>query len=107
MTTEASKEGHNLEFCDRVIFNDLWWTPAAHEQAEGRAYGRVSNPHPIDAVYMCANAEIIIWLRELIQKKQNIISSAVEGVAASREKQTSIAQELIQMMKASMAKRAV
>jgi SNF2 family DNA or RNA helicase len=41
VTEKTAKEGHNITAAGHVIFNDLFWTPAAHEQGEGRAYGRL------------------------------------------------------------------
>jgi len=104
VTTEAACEGHNLEFCDYVIFNDYWWTPAGHEQAEGRAYGRASNPHPIDAIYMTTMVPIVEWIRNLLFAKMKIIDEAVEGVEASRISANGFAKELIEMMRASQRK---
>ena len=106
VTTMAAKEGHNLEFCDWVITNDLAWTPADHfEQAEGRAYGRLSNPHKIDSIYMIAEAEIIQWIWDLLAQKIEIIDEAIEGVEASRDIGKSILTDLIRKIKDNQYKR--
>lgn len=104
VTTEAAQEGHNLEFCDYVIFNDQFWTPAAHDQCEGRAYGRLSNPHTIDSFYIIADVDIEKWMQELLDKKLAIIEEAVEGVEATRDLSGSIVMELIKKMKEEMGK---
>ena len=102
VTTEAAKEGHNLEFCNWVIFNDLFWTPAGHMQCEGRAYGRLSDPHPIDSIYVVVDVEIVRWINDLLDKKTGIIEEAVEGIEGSRESDASVGGELIRRMKESM-----
>ncbi|MEE8113050.1 MAG: SNF2-related protein [Nitrososphaerales archaeon] len=102
VTTEAAQEGHNLEFCDFVIFNDQFWTPAAHDQCEGRAYGRLSNPHTIDSFYVIADVDIEVYIQELLDRKLATIEEAVTGVESSRELGGSLANELIKRMRESM-----
>ena len=104
VTTEAAREGHNLQYCDWVIFNDLLWTPAAHDQCEGRAYGRLANPHTIDSYYIVAEAQgsewqIEKWIVELLTKKLAIIQAAVENIEGSRDADISVANELIAKMR--------
>lgn len=102
VTTEAAKEGHNMEFCDWTIFNDPFWTPAAHDQCEGRAYGRLSDPHSIDSFYIVADVQIERWIMELLEQKLQIIQEAVEGVEATRDISGSLGMELIKRMKEEM-----
>lgn len=102
VTTEAASEGHNLEFCEWVIFNDLFWGPKSHHQCEGRAYGRLSDPHPIDSYYVIADIDIERWLMELLNEKMSIIDEAVEGIESSREGDDSVAVQLIKKMKTEM-----
>lgn len=105
VTTEAAQEGHNLEFCDWVIFNDQFWSPLAHYQSEGRAYGRLSNPHPIDSYYIIADVKIEEWLQELLDTKFLIFDQAIEGVQVSREGAGSVATDLIRKIRAEMFRR--
>jgi SNF2 family DNA or RNA helicase len=99
VTTTAAQEGHNLEFCSVTLFNDPFWTPEAHRQCEGRSYGRLSDPHPIDSYYIVADVDIERWIMELLDKKLGIIEEAVDGVENSREVFGSVAKELIRLMK--------
>ncbi len=92
-------EGHNIEFCGCVIFNDLLWTPKGHDQCEGRAYGRLSNPHAINSVYVVADTEIIRWIMELLEKKLAIIQHAIDNIETARDIHGSIGRELIQKIK--------
>ena len=87
-----------------MIFNDQFWTPAAHDQCEGRAYGRLSDPHTIDSFYVIADVDIEKWMQELLDAKLAIIAEAVEGVEATRDLSGSIVMELIKKMKEAMGK---
>lgn len=103
VTENTAKEGYNITAAEVVIFNDLFWTPSAHHQAEGRAYGRLSNLHPIDAYYRIGADTISEWNMELLQKKLDIIEEVVEGVNKSRSTaDESIFMELIKNMKEGM-----
>lgn len=98
-------EGHNIEFADWVIFNEPLWGPEAHNQCEGRAYGRISNPHSIDSYYMTVQKEIITWLQNMISEKLNIITEGVDSVEKSRpdyDPSMSITKQLIQKIKDNM-----
>lgn len=103
VTEKTAKEGHNITQAGFVVFNDLFWTPAGHEQGEGRAYMRIGDPHGIDSYYTITDMNgdsIEEWIWELLQRKMNVIEQTVEGVESSRD--TSIAMELINKMRNSM-----
>ncbi len=106
ITTSAAKEGHNIEYCDWTIFNDHYWTPDDHIQCEGRAYGRLSNPHPIDSFYVIADTEMERIMQQLLMTKAQIIEEAVEGIEFSRENATSMMLELTKILKSSMWRKA-
>lgn len=107
VTEKTAKEGHNITAAEVVIFNDLFWTPAAHQQAEGRAYGRLSNLHPIDAYYRVGSNTIAEWIQQLLAEKMAIIEEVVEGVQKSRiGGDESVFMELIKNMKEGLWKRA-
>lgn len=95
-------EGHNIEFCGCVIFNDLLWTPKGHDQCEGRAYGRLSNPHAINSVYVVADTDIIRWIMELLEKKLAIIQNTVDNIDTARDIHGSVGRELIAKIKEAM-----
>lgn len=102
VTTGAAKEGHNLEFCNWVIFNDAFWEPASHEQCEGRAYGRLANPHPIDSFYNRADTHVEERIYELLIQKMEIIDATVDSVEMTRDVSGSILMDLIREIKDSM-----
>lgn len=101
VTEKTAKEGHNITAAKAVIFNDLFWTPAGHQQAEARAYGRISDLHTIDAYYRIGINSISEKIMELLAAKLAIIEQVVEGVEASRA-DTSIIHELLTSLKEEM-----
>lgn len=101
VTEKTAKEGHNITAAQAVIFNDLFWTPAGHQQAEGRAYGRVSDLHTIDSYYRIGVNSISEKIMELLAAKLSLIEQVVEGVEASRA-DASIVHELLSSLKEEM-----
>jgi len=99
-TTLAAAEGLDITAAGTVIFADLLWTPAGHEQAEDRAYMRNNDPHGIDAYYLIKQNSIEEWIMELLDLKTEVIGEVVEGVKASRD--VSIANELISKLRQEM-----
>lgn len=88
-----------MEYCDWVIFNDLFWTPAGHSQCEGRAYGRLANPHPIDSYYVLTEGTIEEWIMELLARKMAMFEEVVDGVENARDADVSVAMELIERLR--------
>jgi SNF2 family DNA or RNA helicase len=106
VTEKTAKEGHNITAAGHVIFNDLFWTPAGHDQGEGRAYGRESDSHGINAYYNIStipgpeestDESIEEWIWQLLAEKMAVINEVVEGVESSRD--VSIVNELIEKMR--------
>lgn len=101
VTEKTAKEGHNITAAMAVIFNDIFWTPAGHQQAEGRAYMRTSDPHGIDSYYQVAANTMDEWCMQLIAEKLEIIDETVDGVQRARVDE-SIAKDLITRIKEGM-----
>lgn len=93
----TGQTGLNLTAAGHVIFNDLYWTPAAHAQAEERAYGRLSDLHGANSYYITAVNTIEDWIQQLLQAKLSLINNVVEGIDAERD--SSIAMSIIQKLK--------
>lgn len=98
VTEKTAKEGHNITAAHAVIFNDLFWTPAGHQQAEARAYGRISDLHTIDSYYRIGVNSISEKIMDILAAKLAIIEQVVEGVEASRA-DVSIVHELLSSLK--------
>ena len=99
-TTKAASEGLNITKAGTVIFADQMWNPAAHSQAEGRAYGRLNDSHSITSYYVIAEKTIEEWIMDMIDRKFKIIKEVVEDLNDIRDE--SIAMNLIQKLKEEM-----
>lgn len=101
-TTKAASEGLNITAAGTVVFADLMWTPAAHSQAEGRAFGRISDSHSINSYYVIAEKTIEDSIIELLNFKTEVINSTVEGLDKDRDTEASVAMDLIKKIKEEM-----
>jgi SNF2 family DNA or RNA helicase len=63
---------------DTVIFIDMWWTPAIHEQAEDRVH-RIGQNNHVQIFYMMCEGTIDEYMRELLDEKLKIIETVVDG----------------------------
>ena len=99
-TPQAAGEGLTMTAAGTTLWNDQLWTPAGHEQGEGRAYGRLNDAHGIDSIFMLAQDTIMEDIQELLRFKQNTINQTVEGIDAERD--TGVAMALIQKLKNGM-----
>lgn len=82
----SGQTGLNLTAAGHVIFADLYWTPAAHAQAEERAYGRLSDLHGADSYYFMATGTIMEWVwTDMILPKIALINEVVEGMNEERD----------------------
>lgn len=92
----TGQTGLNLTAAGHIVFNDLYWTPASHAQAEERAYGRLNDLHGADSYYIVTVNTIVEWIQELLQSKLAVINSVVEGIDAERD--PSIGMEIIRRL---------
>ena len=95
-STKAASEGLNITAAGHVIFTDLMWTPSDHAQAEGRAYGRISDSHSITSTYVVADGTIEDRIVAILHRKMGQINSVVDGIDSSNE---SIMKELFGELK--------
>lgn len=93
-STHAANEGLNITAAGHCIFNDFMWTPAAHQQAEGRAYGRLNDAHSIESHYFSIPNTLDDWLQELLQSKLATIEQVIEGTDTVRDQESSILKAL-------------
>lgn len=97
-TTQVAAEGLNLTKAGAVVFNDLMWTPAAHQQAEGRAYGRLNDAHPISSYYMLVEDSIEEYIQQLLAKKLAVIEAVVDGTNTVRANE-SVFNDVLEYLK--------
>jgi len=98
--TSGSATGSNLPFLWWMIFNDPWWTPMDHYQAEGRGI-RISDPHSVDSYYVIANTQVEELRFEILAEKLAITNEAVEGIENNREFVQSTHMEVINRLRQS------
>jgi len=101
-TWQVMGEGRNLTAAGYVIFSDLFWTPANHQQCEERCYGRVGDMHGATSYYVVVKDTIEDWIQDILARKLRVIEQVVEGYDSDRT--VSIASELLSKMKNEMRK---
>ena len=97
-------EGLDMTKAGYVIFSDFGWTPAYHQQCEGRVYGRLNEEHGAISYYVVGADTIEEWIQSILERKLRIIEQVIEG-NDSPEAGKSIGYELIKMLKADMKSR--
>ncbi|MEK9767583.1 MAG: SNF2-related protein [Betaproteobacteria bacterium] len=61
-----------------VVFLDMDWVPANHEQAEDRTH-RIGQKNQVQAYYMICDGTIDEYMRDILAEKQNMASQIVDG----------------------------
>jgi SWI/SNF-related matrix-associated actin-dependent regulator 1 of chromatin subfamily A len=90
---KAAGVGITLTQASTVMFADMEWTPALHEQAEDRAH-RIGQSKQVNVHYYVAKETIEEDIIELLGKKSQIIARILEG-DDKRVRQLNITAELI------------
>jgi len=75
---KAGGVGITLTASSTVLFLELGWTPADHEQAEDRIH-RIGQTNQVNIYYMIGYNTIEDWIVELINKKRTIIKAITDG----------------------------
>lgn len=88
-------EGITLTEAWTVIANDLWWTAKDHDQLEGRAFGRVNDPHSGNSYFLLNKNTIDEFIFGLIEQKRALSKEVIDGVSDEQGKQQSIAMALL------------
>jgi SWI/SNF-related matrix-associated actin-dependent regulator 1 of chromatin subfamily A len=78
-TGQTAGEGLTMTAGGYVIFSDFGWTPAYHQQCEGRIYGRLNEAHGAISYYIVGINTIEEWIQEILARKLKIIEQIVEG----------------------------
>jgi SWI/SNF-related matrix-associated actin-dependent regulator 1 of chromatin subfamily A len=76
----AASEGLTLTAASDVVFCELAWTPAMHEQCASRAWGRINDMHGCTAWYLLAPKTIDEDMYELLEKKKKIVDAVTDGI---------------------------
>lgn len=75
---KAAGVGINLTASSHVIFADLDWTPAVHEQAEDRAH-RIGQTGTVNVRYYIAQNTIEEDIMEMLEQKRRVVGAVLSG----------------------------
>jgi SNF2 family DNA or RNA helicase len=99
LTLDVGREGLNLTGATSIVFNDFGWNPMIHDQAEGRAWGRLNDPHGCLVYYVAVKDSIDSFMMQTLERKQTLIDAGVEGQKVYASTQVSLQREFVRYMK--------
>lgn len=86
-TTGSAREGLNLTIADKVVFNDLPWTPADLNQAEARAH-RLGQKNCVNVYWMSVESnEFDSRSIQILKDKMKIYEALINGKKLTAEEQ--------------------
>jgi SWI/SNF-related matrix-associated actin-dependent regulator 1 of chromatin subfamily A len=100
----AASEGLTLTAASDVVFCELGWTPAIHEQCVSRAYGRVNDMHGATAWYILAPNTIDEDMYELLDTKRRIVDAVTDGVEDDGKNGSVMSELMIKLAERGMRK---
>jgi SWI/SNF-related matrix-associated actin-dependent regulator 1 of chromatin subfamily A len=84
--------GITLTAASHLVFLELGWTPAIHDQAEDRIWGRINDLHGANIYYFLAENTIDTNISKMIDRKREVVTGAIQGTEAD---QTAMLKQLI------------
>lgn len=93
LSTQASAEGLNLQFCSDCLIMERQWNPSVEEQAEGRFPRPGATADRINAHYLIAAGTIDDFLTEIVEFKRRNVAQTLDGEEVVWD-QTSLMSEL-------------
>lgn len=100
-TFDTLGEGLNLTAATAILFNDYEWTPKDHDQAEGRAWGRLNDMHGCLIYYVAVQNSIDSFMMGTLQRKQEMIDAGVNGQKVFATAHASMLTEFVSYLKGS------
>lgn len=94
---KAGGKGHTLTKAWDIAFADLWFSPVAHTQAEGRAWARANDPHGLRAWYFVASGTVDETVWGVVRDKMGNIGALLDGT-----KETALMGEVVSLVAARM-----
>jgi SNF2 family DNA or RNA helicase len=77
-STEVAGQGITLTRSSNVVFLELDWTPARHDQAEDRCH-RIGQQDAVNASYLLAAGTIDETISTLLERKRAVIGAVTDG----------------------------
>lgn len=71
--------GITLTAANHLAFLALGWTPAIHDQAEARIWGRVNDLHGASVYWFIADKTVDQQVARLIDKKRDVVTASTQG----------------------------
>ncbi len=81
---EVAGHGLTLTRSSNVVFLELAWTPAKHDQAEDRCH-RIGQQDAVNAYYLLAADTIDETISELLERKRAVIGAVTDGLQEDEE----------------------
>jgi SWI/SNF-related matrix-associated actin-dependent regulator of chromatin subfamily A-like protein 1 len=81
---EVAGQGITLTRASSVVFLELGWTPARHEQAEDRCH-RIGQRDAVNATYLLAAGTVDEAIAELLERKRGVIGAVTDGRVRDEE----------------------
>jgi SWI/SNF-related matrix-associated actin-dependent regulator of chromatin subfamily A-like protein 1 len=81
---DVAGQGLTLTRSSNVVFLELDWTPAKHDQAEDRCH-RIGQQDAVNATYLLAADTIDETIAELLERKRAVIGAVTDGCAEDQE----------------------
>lgn len=75
----AGGTGITLTAASHLVFLELGWTPAIHDQAENRIWGRVNDLHGASIYWFLGIKTVDSTVARMIDKKRDIVSASTQG----------------------------
>jgi SWI/SNF-related matrix-associated actin-dependent regulator 1 of chromatin subfamily A len=75
---EVAGQGLTLTRSSNVVFLELDWTPAKHDQAEDRCH-RIGQKDAVNASYLLAAGTIDETISKLLERKRAVIGAVTDG----------------------------
>jgi SWI/SNF-related matrix-associated actin-dependent regulator 1 of chromatin subfamily A len=82
---------------DTVVFLNMDWTPANHEQAEDRTH-RIGQKSQVQVYYMVCVDTIDEYMRDILKEKQQVADLVVDGALVTPERSKSYFKEFVKKL---------
>jgi len=82
---------------DTVVFINMDWVPANHEQAEDRTH-RIGQKSQVQVYYMVCDGTMDEYMRDILKEKQEVADIIVDGAVVTPEKSKSYFKEFVKRL---------